>query len=298
MNILISGGTGFIGTALCSHLLKKGHHLTVKSRQPEVLNPQIKGIRTLSQLSTEDHFDIAINLAGEPIANKRWSKGQKRKIFESRLEITEEFITFFKGATHKPTLFISGSAIGYYGTEETNEGINEDGSGDDSFSSDLCAKWEAVAMKAEPLGVRTCLLRTGIVLGHNGGALGKMLSPFKLGLGGKIGSGKQWMSWIHLSDLIGIIDYCIAEEHLKGPINCTAPSPVTNTFFTKTLGKHLKRPTVFRLPAFAIQILMGEMGEELLLAGKKVLPSKIQQAGYQFGYECLETALTDVLKNT
>jgi uncharacterized protein (TIGR01777 family) len=296
MHILISGGTGFIGTALCSYLLNKGHNIVVKTRSPQLVKSKIKGIGQLSELSTQEVFDVVINLAGEPIANKRWSTTQQRKILESRLNTTEEVITYFKETTHKPKLFISGSAIGYYGIGETNDPIDEDSSGDDSFSSDLCTQWEKSAMQAQDLGIRTCVLRTGIVLGKGGGALDKMLPPFKLGLGGKMGSGKQWMPWIHLSDMIGIINHCINEESLHGAINCTAPNPVQNIDFTKALGKVLKRPTVFSMPAPVIKLLMGQMGEELLLAGKKVLPIKIQNAGYQFNYDCVERALSDVLQ--
>jgi uncharacterized protein (TIGR01777 family) len=236
-----------------------------------------------------------INLAGEPIANKRWSKSQRRKILESRINTTQEIIEFFRSSKNKPELFISSSAIGYYGAGSSNVGVDEGCSGDDSFSSKLCVRWEECAMQAELLGIRTCLLRTGVVLGKNGGALQKMLPPFKLGLGGKIGTGKQWMSWIHLDDLIGIIDYCIKHGNLNGPINSTAPNPITNSLFTEVLGKSLGRPTMFHIPSIVIKLLMGEMGKELLLAGNKVLPLKIENAGFQFKYEHIEKALSDIL---
>jgi uncharacterized protein (TIGR01777 family) len=296
MNILISGGTGFIGTALCSQLINKNHTIVVKTRQLEWLNSKIKTINELSEITINEKFDVVINLAGEPIADKRWSKNQRRKILESRLDTTEECISFLRGVKNKPALFISGSAIGYYGIDETNEDIDESCAGDDSFSSSLCAKWEESALQAESLGIRTCILRTGIVLGKDGGALKKMLIPFKLGLGGKIGTGNQWMSWIHLGDIINIIDFCINDESLKGPVNCTAPYPVTNSSFTKALGKALGRPTVFNMPEMVIKLLMGKMGEELLLSGKKVLPLKIQNAGFKFNHEHIETALSEVLK--
>jgi uncharacterized protein (TIGR01777 family) len=166
---------------------------------------------------------------------------------------------------NKPKLLISGSAIGYYGIDKTDTVIEEKDNGDNSFSSELCQKWEAVALKAEKLGIRTCLLRTGIVLGKNGGALNKMLLPFKMYLGGRIGNGKQWMSWIHIDDLIGIILHCINHDNLKGAVNGTSPNPVTNQAFTKTLGTVLKRPTIFPMPALVVKLLMGQMGEELLL---------------------------------
>ena len=296
MNILIAGGTGFIGTALCAYLLKKGHDVVVKTRNTQSVSANIKAISDLSQITADQTFDAVINLAGEPIANKRWSASQVRKILESRLQTTEELIEFFKASKHKPAVFISSSAIGYYGTDTTDDEINEEGSGDLSFSSTLCAKWEASALQAETLGIRTCVLRTGIVLGKGGGALAKMLPPFKLGLGGKIGTGKQWMSWIHLSDMVAIIDYCIHQEDLRGAINCTAPKPVTNHDFTKALGGAIHRPTVFNMPAIAIKVLMGKMGQELLLAGKKVVPARLQASGFKFDYQQIDAALAEVLK--
>jgi len=295
MNILITGGTGFIGSSLCSRLLKNKHHIVVLSRHPEIIKGNIKGISELEQIKDQENFDVVINLAGEPIADKRWSSLQKKRIIGSRLDITRELINFFKTTPYKPKLFISGSAIGFYGVSENNDSLNEEGVGDESFSSQLCQQWEAVALEAKTLGIRTCILRTGIVLGREGGALKKMLLPFKLGLGGRIGNGNQWMSWIHIEDLIGIILYCIDNEKVEGFINGTAPNPVTNTFFTKVLGKVLKRPTLLAMPAFVVKILMGQMGEELLLSGKKILPYNITKQGYMFKYVQLEEALLTVV---
>ena len=294
MNLLITGGTGFIGSALCFRLLKDKHDIVILSRHPDAVKAPVTAISDLEQLKSDTVFDVVINLAGEPIANKRWSDQQKQRISSSRIETTQKLIAYFKTIEHKPKLFISGSAIGYYGTSETNDIVDETGSGDDSFSSQLCQQWEATALQAQALGIRTCLLRTGIVLGKGGGALSKMLPPFKMCLGGKIGHGKQWMPWIHLNDLIGIILYCIDHDRLKGAINGTSPNPVTNQVFTKTLGKVLKRPTIFPMPAVVVKLLMGQMGEELLLAGKKVLPIKVLDAGYKFQYEELEEALKEL----
>jgi uncharacterized protein (TIGR01777 family) len=295
MNLLITGGTGFIGSALCARLLEEKHHIVVLSRYPEAIKLPIKAVTDLEQLTDDDIFDVVINLAGEPIANKRWSDQQKQHIFSSRIDTTETLIAYFKKSKNKPKLLINGSAIGYYGIGRTNDAIDEKAGGDDSFSSQLCQKWEATALAAEALGIRTCLLRTGIVIGKNGGALNKMLLPFKMGLGGRIGHGKQWMPWIHLDDLVGIILYCINHDNLKGAINGTSPNPVINQVFTKTLGTALKRPTIFPMPKMVVQLLMGQMGEELLLAGKRVLPRKILDAGYNFQYKKLENALKDVI---
>jgi len=296
MNILITGGTGFIGSALCKKLLiNKNNKLTLLSRNPGEIKIPAKAISSLSQLEKDASFDVIINLAGEPIADKRWTENQKRKIITSRTDTTDKIIEFIKTAKKKPVLLINGSAIGFYGINKTNMDIDENGKGDNSFSSDLCKQWEAAAVQANSFGVRTCLLRTGIVLGKNGGALNKMLPPFKMGLGGKIGSGQQWMPWIHLDDLVGIILHCIEHNDLNGAINATAPNPSTNQNFTKTLGKILNRPTIFSIPEIIIKLLMGQMGVELLLSGKKILPIKISDKGYQFQYPKLENALQNIL---
>ena len=295
MNLLITGGTGFIGSSLCSRLLKNNNNLTLLTRHPELIKAPVKAITALEQLKVDMNFDIVINLAGEPIADKRWNNKQKERILTSRIGITQQLITFLEKVTNKPKLLINGSAIGYYGISKTNNPIDESSAGDESFSSKLCQQWEAVALQAEAIGIRTCLLRTGIVLGKGGGALKKMSLPFKFGFGGRIGNGEQWMSWIHLDDLIGIILYCIEDDKLSGAINGTSPNPVTNQVFTRTLGTVLKRPTILPMPETVIKLLMGQMGEELLLSGKRILPTKILDAGYLFQYEKLEDALLNSL---
>lgn len=292
MKILITGGTGFIGSALCLRLLEnKKHTIIFLTRNPEKVKPPLQGISNLTQLDNGDVIEVVVNLAGEPIADKRWSKKQKQKIINSRIDTTQNLLDYFKSSEHKPQLLINGSAIGYYGVDESDYPINEDATGDTSFSSQLCQQWESVAMQAEKIGIRTCILRTGIVLGKEGGALSKMLLPFKMGLGGKIGNGKQWMSWIHLNDLVGIILYCIEHDNLSGPINGTSPHPVRNEVFAKSLGIVLRRPTFLAMPKIAVEVLMGQMGEELLLKGKKVLPVKVLKAGYKFQHPYLDEAL-------
>lgn len=295
MNILITGGTGFIGSALCYRLLENKHNIVVLSRRPDLLKGNVTGISELGLLTGDENFDVVINLTGEPIANKRWTEKQKKLISSSRLGTTQKLIEYFKSLRLKPKLFISASAIGYYGTGVTNDIIDEKALGDESFSSQLCQQWEGVALQAQSLGIRTCLLRTGVVLGKGGGALQKMLFPFKLGLGGTIGKGTQWMSWIHLDDLTGIIVYCIDHDSLEGPVNCTAPNPVNNKIFTKALGKVLKRPTFLPVPVVIVKLLMGQMGEELLLTGKKILPKKIVKKGYKFKFEQVDKALLNIV---
>ncbi len=309
---LITGGSGFIGTALIKELLIENHDVTVLTRS-EVKTAQyfesiianeredyqsktrVTTINSLDNLNPEKSFDIVINLAGQGIADKRWSDAVKQQLIDSRINTTKALHEYLKDVLVKPDVFISGSALGYYGLTESDEEINEDGTTDNSFSSRLCQQWEAEAKKIEALGIRTCYLRTGIVLGKNGGALAKMLPPFKMGLGGPIGDGKQWMSWIHMDDIIGMIRLAIDNESVKGAINGTAPNPVTNKQFSKTLGKVLKRPAIFPMPAFVVKLLFGQMGEELLLAGQRIVPNKITQAGYEFVYPKLEDALRDAV---
>jgi uncharacterized protein (TIGR01777 family) len=295
MNFLITGGTGFIGTALCDHLLAHNHQLTVKTRQQKLTNKRITLITSLAQLTGDEAFDVVINLAGEPIADKRWSKQQKREIIDSRLNVTSDLIQYFKRAKHLPEVFISGSAIGYYDGQLGEQNVDEGGQKGTGFSSAVCERWEAKALEAQNLGIRTCLLRTGIVLGREGGALHKMLPAFKLGLGGKLGSGNQWMPWIHIDDIIGIIEYLINNRALMGVFNCTAPEPVTNKIFTVALGQALKRPTVMSVPSFFLTLALGDMGNELLLNGSKIVPQKLLNNGYRFKNLTIEQALNDLV---
>ena len=313
---LITGGSGFIGTALIKQLLLENNEVTVLTRnevktakhfatlldaerEEYQTKNKVKTIASLDEINTEQSFDVVINLAGQGIADKRWNDAIKQQLIDSRIKTTQALYEYIKEATVKPDVFISGSALGYYGITETDDAIDEEGGSngatDDSFSSHLCQLWEAEAKNIEALGIRTCYLRTGIVLGKNGGALAKMLPPFKMALGGPIGNGKQWMSWIHLEDIVGIIRFAINNESISGPINGTAPEPVTNKNFTKTLGKTLRRPAIFPMPAFVVKLLFGQMGEELLLAGKQIVPKKMTQAGFQFKYSRLENALKDIL---
>ncbi|WP_299873926.1 TIGR01777 family oxidoreductase [uncultured Cocleimonas sp.] len=309
---LITGGSGFIGTELIKQLLLENHDVTVLTRNEvktakhfaSVMDAEredfqtkakVKTISSLDSINPDQSFDVVINLAGQGIADKRWTDEVKQQLIDSRIKTTRALYEYLKEALIKPDVCISGSALGYYGLRETDENINESGETDNSFSSQLCQQWETEAQAIEALGIRTCYLRTGIVQGKGGGALAKMLPPFKMALGGPIGTGKQWMSWIHMDDLVGIIRYAIEHESISGPINGTAPEPVTNKEFSKTLGKVLKRPTIFPMPSFVVKLLFGQMGEELLLSGQKVIPEKICQAGYKFKYNNLADALANIV---
>jgi uncharacterized protein (TIGR01777 family) len=294
--ILVTGGSGFIGRNLCKRLVDKLEQLIVLSRNPveaaKVLPNSVKIISDLTQINQP--VDILVNLAGEPIADKRWSEKRKAAISQSRIYNTQLLFEHFKASDTSPSVVISGSAVGYYGGGlANNQSVTENGAVEPNFSSKLCADWENAAQLFDQLGSRVCLLRTGIVLGEQG-ALSKLLPAFRLGLGGPIATGKQWMPWIHIEDMVEIIIYAIQND-IDGPINCTAPQPVTNREFAKTLGKVLKRPAVAPMPAPMVKLLFGQMGDELMVQGQSVIPQKLQQKGFQFKYSQLESALVEII---
>ena len=299
-NILITGATGFIGTQLCKALLSQGHELTLlirDSRKAASLLEQghrLTLIHSLDQLKSSDVFHSIINLAGEPIADGRWSARKKQRILDSRLNTTRQIINHIRSARVKPKVLISGSAIGYY-VPRDDALITELSPGTPSFSHQLCVQWEEAANQARQFGVRVCLLRTGIVLGKTGGALAAMLIPYSYGLGGKLGNGNQWMSWIHITDMIGIILQTLANPDIEGPINATAPQPVQNKMFSQTLGSILHRPAVMSVPAFVLRGLLGEVADEIFLTSQKVIPKKITDHSYRFQYPDLAAALADIL---
>ena len=294
--ILVTGGSGFIGRNLCKRLVDKFEQLIVLSRNPveaaKVLPNSVKIISDLTQINQP--VDILVNLAGEPIADKRWSEKRKAAISQSRIHNTQLLFEHFKASDTSPSVVISGSAVGYYGGGlANNQSVTENGAVEPNFSSKLCADWENAAQLFDQLGSRVCLLRTGIVLGEQG-ALSKLLPTFRLGLGGPIATGKQWMPWIHIEDMVEIIIYAIQND-IDGPINCTAPQPVTNREFAKTLGKVLKRPAIAPMPAAMVKLLFGQMGDELMVQGQSVIPQKLQQKGFQFKYSQLESALVEII---
>ena len=298
--LLVVGGSGFIGQHLCYRLVQLGWQPIVLCRNSQraasVLPKQVTLITGLEQLSKEQAVDVLINLAGEPIADRRWTVRRKQQLVVSRIGMTQKLYDFFEHRENKPQVVISGSAVGYYGGGMANDQkIAEDGAVEPNFSHQLCAGWERAASQFQQLGSRVCYLRTGIVLGEQG-ALAKMLPAFKFGMGGTIGNGNQWMPWIHIEDMVGIILHCIDNSDLQGAVNGTAPQPVTNLEFTKILGAVLKRPVRITMPSAVVKLLFGQMGEELLLQGQRVIPQKLQQQGYQFKYTDLHGALSQILK--
>lgn len=295
--VLITGGTGFIGRNLIPLLQKDNYKIIVLSRTPSKYQDDFyfKHVTLVEDLSEVDHADIVINLAGANLSAKRWTDKYKQEIVNSRLNLTKELIDWMTPKERKPHTLISGSAIGYYGPRG-NETLDENStSGNASeFQVRLCSQWENAAYRAESLGVRVCCIRTGVVLGGEC-ALQQMLLPFKLGLGGKLGSGNQYFSWIHIQDHVRAVKHLIDNDSLTGAFNLTAPNPVTNETLTKTLGKVLSRPTFMTVPGFALKLAVGEMAH-ILLTGQRVIPKKLQESGFKFEYAELEQALTHILK--
>ena len=296
MHILLTGGTGLIGRALCRHWQAQGHQLSVWTRQPEkvaaLCGPQVRAIKTLQELD-QTPLDAVINLAGAPIADRPWTHKRKALLWNSRITLTETLLAWLETREQKPRVLVSGSAVGWYGDggerelSEDSPPVNED------FASQLCIAWEETAQRAEAMGVRVVLVRTGLVLAAEGGFLSRLLLPFKLGLGGPIGNGRQWMPWIHIDDQIALIDFLVHQDEARGPYNACAPKPVRNREFAKSLGRVLHRPALIPLPAFVLRLALGELSL-LLLGGQRAVPARLLEAGFTFQFTDLSAALDDV----
>lgn len=296
-HILITGGTGFIGRPLCQALLERGDRVTVSSRQPPAKVRELCGaVETLASfddLAALEQLDAVINLAGAGIAEKRWSAARKKLLVDSRVGLTTTLVEALGRLPHKPDLLISGSAVGYYGDQGSTR-VTEDTPPHEEFTHELCAAWEAAAGEAKSLGIRVALSRTGLVIGPGGGFMARMLPPFKMGVGGRLGSGEHYMPWIHRQDMVRGLLFLLDTPATEGPYNLVAPNPVTNREFTKALGKVLGRPTLLPVPALVLEAAFGEMAR-LLLTGQRALPQRLQAAGFEFSYAELEPALSDVL---
>jgi uncharacterized protein (TIGR01777 family) len=298
MRILMTGGTGLIGRQLCVVLMTQGHELTVLSRRPETVASKCgKGVHAMASLdewTSERTFDAVINLAGEPIVDAYWSDKRKQVLLDSRVGLTHKLVQHIASAQQKPAVLLSGSAVGYYGNGGDTE-LDERARAGSDFPAELCRTWEEAACTAEQYGVRVCLLRTGLVLSKHGGLLGRMLLPFKLALGARLGDGKQWMSWVHVDDYVAMVLCLLNDTSLNGAFNMTAPEPVTNAEFTQALAQALHRPALFVAPSFVLKLALGERAC-LLLEGQRVLPKQLVSSGFQFAHPRLEGALQDLLK--
>jgi hypothetical protein len=298
MRVIITGGTGFIGSALCRALAEAGHEITILTRSARSAN-RVQFVTWDGRSGgdwekTLDGADAVVNLAGASIAVK-WNPAQKERIRASRVDATKALAQAIEKASSRPKVLISGSAVGYYGLHGDEELTEESPAGND-FLAEVCQAWEAAAVAAESLGVRVVRLRIGVVLGEGGGALSALLTPFKMGVGGPTGSGQQWMSWVHRDDVVGLIQFALQRDDAQGALNATAPNPARNREFAQTLGKVLHRPTFLPTPPFAMKLMFGEMADLLLLNGQRVIPAAAQRLGYQFKYPDLMSALQAVLK--
>ena len=294
--VLVTGATGFIGSRLVASLTGSGHQVIALVRNPAKaeLPPPITLITSLDQIPSDAKIDTIVNLAGEPIGNGLWTEAKRAKILGSRIDMTGEVVKLIARLERKPEVLVSGSAIGWYGLW-ADQVLTESAKSHACFSHELCAAWEKAARPAEELGVRVVNLRIGLVLGTEGGFVTRMLTPFEFGLGGPIGTGRQWMSWIERDDLIRLIAYVMATPDLAGPVNATAPIPVTNAKFTEELGRHLRRPAVFRIPGGLLRRIGGGFADELLLGGQRVLPNKALSRGFVFRHETLRSAFEAIL---
>jgi uncharacterized protein (TIGR01777 family) len=299
VKITLSGASGFIGPRLVNHLLADGHTLHVLGRRRPATLPKSVSFTAWDALTDTRvppdalrAADAIIHLAGEPVA-QRWTDNAKQKIRASRVRGTTQIVEGVRAMDRPPSALISASAIGYY-ADRGEEVLTESSTPGSGFLAELCVEWERLARDVEPLGVRVAPVRLGIVLGPDGGALKQMLTPFRLGVGGRIGSGRQWMSWIHVDDVVGLIAFATKSTKINGPLNATAPAPVRNSDFTKSLARVLHRPAIFPVPEFVLQIVCGEMAS-VVTGSQRVLPAAAERAGYDFRFTNLDKALADLL---
>ncbi|MXV76979.1 TIGR01777 family protein [Candidatus Poribacteria bacterium] len=299
--ILVTGGTGFIGRKVCDTLHNKDYDVNVVSRNPEKAKTKLEAVGEIygwnpesEQLPTEaiSETEAVIHLAGETIAG-RWNTEKKQRIRDSRVLSTRNLVESCANAESKPDVLICASAIGLYGDSGDNSFTEETPPGTD-YLAEVCKEWETEAYKASELGIRVVTVRIGLVLGLGGGMLQQVLTPFKIGIGGKLGSGQQWMSWIHVDDVVGIILHALENDSINGALNATAPVPVRNIEFTKALGSVLGKPTILPAPYFGLKLMMGEFADFVLLS-QKVLPEKTVASGYEFQFTTIDSALSDLL---
>jgi uncharacterized protein len=298
MKVLIAGGSGLVGTALSEALRAEGHTVSPmvrsggRAQQGSVEWDPSKGTADLAAM---EGMDAAVCLSGANIGERRWSAGRKKLLRTSRVDSTSVFVESLGKLSRKPRVFIGSSAVGIYGNRG-DEMLTESSAPGSDFLSSLVRDWEAEAMRAEKSGIRTVIARFGVVLSSAGGALPRMLLPFRLGAGGRLGSGKQWMSWAALDDAVKILRFAMTNEGVRGPVNVVAPTPVQNVEFTRVLAKVLRRPAIFPAPAFMLRLALGEMADALLLSSQRAIPERLRSAGFEFRFSDLEAALTAILR--
>ncbi len=295
MKVYLAGATGFVGRPLVEALLDRGDQVTVASRSEKTVE-QAFGSRVSSAGYDDpiDGYDAVVNLAGAGIADKRWTPERKQLIRDSRVNTTTTIAKAIAQAKTKPSVLVNASAIGFYGPRPETETLDESAAPGTGYLPDVCQAWEQAAQPAIDAGIRTVLLRVGIVLGRGGGALAAMLPPFKFFVGGKLGHGRQQMSWIHRRDLVALILHCIDNPNLSGPVNATAPEPVSNAEFSKQLARTISRPSLFAVPGFALKLVVGEFANSLL-TGQRVVSKVAQESGFKFKYPKIDGALEDIL---
>jgi len=293
MLTLVTGGTGFVGRRVVDRLLERGDQVTVVSRDPT--RARRPGIATRGWLPELDAFDVIVHLQGEPIFGRRWNDAVRREIRRSRVDATRELVDAIGDAREdrRPKVLVSASAVGYYG-DRGDETLTEGAGPGDDFMAQVCRDWEREAARAEELGARTVSLRIGVVLGTGGGALGQMLLPFKLGVGGPIGSGRQYFSWIHIDDLVSLIVWATTNNEARGPINAVAPGVVTNKEFSTALGRALHRPAFLPVPPFALRLAFGEVAQ-VLTASQRCVPEKARALGFEYEHPDVGEALEDLV---
>lgn len=296
MKLLITGGSGFVGRELCRQLIERGHELIVLSRTPQKaaahLPSEVRLVSSLDNIADNERIDGLINLAGEGIADRRWSRARKKALLESRIGVTTALAELVDRLKHRPTVLVNGSAVGFYGDAgaleltETSSAVRRD------FTYLLCDAWEKAARDIGHRGLRVCILRIGVVLGH-GGMLSRLLPLYRLGLGARLGAGQQWFSWIHLHDLVALLIHCVEDSTAQGVYNAVAPQPLTHGDFHQALARACRRPAFFAAPALPIKLALGEMSV-LLLGGQRVLPARLNREGFNFRYPLMDQALADI----
>lgn len=303
MKVLVTGATGTIGRAICERMAAKGHSIVVLTRRPENARvvPGAQAFRWDAErehppIEAWDGVDAVVHLAGEPVAGARWTDEQKKRIRDSRILGTRNLVEGMRALQNPPRILISASAVGFYGNRG-DEQLDENSNPGQGYLTDVCRQWESESERAREFGARVVLVRIGVVLSPTGGALEKMLLPFKLGLGGRLGSGRQWFPWVHIDDIVGIFLHAVENPAVNGPVNGAAPGIVTNEVFTRQFAAVLHRPVFFPVPEFALRLLMGEMAA-VVLASQRVLPQATLASGYQFKFPDLTPALVDVLNQS